>query len=308
MNLTMQKYRTDDDYCRIREFLSEVFRANGRRELCWQPYRFDYWRWHGIENLGQGSLETGVFIWETSAGRIGAVLHGESPGNVFLQVHPDCRSRQLEEEMISVAEANFPVLSRQGGLGLRVWVLEQDRVRREIVIRRGYVESSHVDYQRRRDMSLPIPDVPVPEGYVVRSLGGDEDLPARGMVSWKAFHPDESDDAFTGWKWYRNIQRAPFYRRDLDLVAVAPDGELASFCTIWYDETNRTGSFEPVGTAPAHQRLGLARAVMHEGLHRLKRLGTDLAFVGSWNEATHALYGSMGFTEYDLLKGWVKKL
>jgi hypothetical protein len=35
-----------------------------------------------------------------------------------------------------------------------------------------------------------------------------------------------------GWRWYRDVQRAPLYRRDLDLVAVAPDGELAAFCTL----------------------------------------------------------------------------
>ena len=91
----------------------------------------------------------------------------------------------------------------------------------------------------------------------------------RSWLSWKAFHSDEPDERYEGWEWYRNVQRFPLYRRDLDLVAVAPDGELAAFCTVWFDDVTRTGSFELVGAHPAHQRRGLGRAVMYEGLRRL---------------------------------------
>ena len=47
MGLSMRTAREQDDYWRIREFLREVFLLNGRRELSWQAYRFDYCRWHG---------------------------------------------------------------------------------------------------------------------------------------------------------------------------------------------------------------------------------------------------------------------
>jgi hypothetical protein len=100
----------------------------------------------------------------------------------------------------------------------------------------------------------------------VRALGEVEELPARSWASWRAFHPDEPDERYQGWEWYHNIQRIPLYRRDLDVVAVAPNGEIASFCTVWFDDVTRTGVFEPVGTAPEHQRRGLGKAVMCEGL------------------------------------------
>jgi ribosomal protein S18 acetylase RimI-like enzyme len=135
-------------------------------------------------------------------------------------------------------------------------------------------------------------------------LGDEKELPARSLVSWRAFHPNEPDDHYEGWTWYLNVQRAPLYRRDLDLVAVAPGGEFASFCTVWFDDVNRMGVFEPVGTAPAHQRRGLGKAVMCEGLRRLKHLGATLATVGSYSNEAGALYASLGFTEYDLLERW----
>ncbi|PDV97386.1 GNAT family N-acetyltransferase [Candidatus Chloroploca asiatica] len=45
----------------------------------------------------------------------------------------------------------------------------------------------------------------------------------------------------------------------------------AAFCTLWYDEATRTVAFEPVGTHPEHQRTGLGKALMAEGLRRVPR-------------------------------------
>jgi len=105
---------------------------------------------------------------------------------------------------------------------------------------------------------------------------------------------------------YRNIQRAPLYRRDLDIVAIAPDGAVASFCTAWFDDATRTGVFEPVGTVPAHQRSGLGKAVLCEAFRRLKHLGAIMAYVHSYEPPAHALYATAGFTDYDLVEPWVK--
>ena len=44
-----------------------------------------------------------------------------------------------------------------------------------------------------------------------------------------------------------------------------------------------------------------------EGLRRAQRLGATLATVSSYGKAAHALYESMGFTEFDLLEPWIKE-
>jgi len=45
-----------------------------------------------------------VFIWETTDGRIAAVLNREGPGNAFLQVHPGllAKIRDLGLPLLSV--------------------------------------------------------------------------------------------------------------------------------------------------------------------------------------------------------------
>jgi GNAT superfamily N-acetyltransferase len=85
------------------------------------------------------------------------------------------------------------------------------------------------------------------------------------------------------------VQRVPLYRRDLNIVAVAPDGELAAICTVWFDDVTRTAVLEPVGTHPEHQKRGLGKAVMSDGLRRAERLGATLATVSSYGKAAHAI-------------------
>jgi GNAT superfamily N-acetyltransferase len=210
--------------------------------------------------------------------------------------------------MLEVAEQKLPKIKEDGKRELVAWVNADDISTKELFTERGYVRSKFAaEHMRRRFFSTPVPDSVIPEGYTVRALGDEDELPARSWLSWKAFHPSEPDEKYQGWEWYQNVQRVPLYRRDLDIVAVAPDGELAAFCTVWFDDVTRTAVFEPVGTHPDHQKRGLGKAVMSEGLRRAQRLGATLATVSSYGKAAHALYESMGFTEFDLLEPWMRE-
>lgn len=308
MTLSVRRYRDDNDLWRIRAFLREVFLLNGRREWSWPAYRFDYWRWHGAENMGHGPLEEKVAIWEAENGRIVAVLNSEGPGHAHLQLHPEYSTRELQEAMISMAEERLAVTAADGSRRLVVWAHHGDTVRQEILAARGeYRRSDWLEYQRFRTLDGPLPHTPSPDGFRVRALRGVDEFPARSYLSFQAFHPDEPVSNYQGWEWYANVERAPLYRRQLDLVVEARDGQLAAFCTVWFDDVTRSGAFEPVGTAPAYQRRGLGRAVMEEGLRRLQALGATLAFVGSYEEAAHNLYASLGFTDYSLYEPWVRR-
>ncbi len=309
MSLVLHNYRTEDDYWRMRTFLRDVFVQNNRRKLSWPVARLDYWRWHGIMNLGDGTLETGVYLWETQDQQLVAILNQENAGQAFLQIHPAFRTTVLEEQMIAQAEDCLRAPSLRGGQVLWVWADAGDALRQEILIRRGYTLIREAEeHQWRRDLTLPIPDNPVQEGYMIRSLGDDSELPSRSWASWRAFHPDKPDSDYDpDWSWYLNIQTAPLYRRDLDLVAIASGGEVVAFTTIWYDDVTRCGYFEPVGTMPEHQRRGLGRALLCEGMHRLKKMGATQAMIGGCEPPANALYQSVVGPVYDLSQAWEKR-
>jgi len=308
MPLTMRPYQTEDDYWRIRAFLRQGFLLNSRRELCWQVARLDYWRWHVIENCNLcDPVEDVTFIWETPDRQIAAVLNPEGRVEAHLHVHPGLRTPELEEEMIIVAEQHLAAPRSDGVRRLWVFADGQDTLRQNTLIRRGYTKRGLSEHQWRRELDVPIPDAPVAPGYTVRSLGDVDELPSRSWASWRAFHPDEPDERYEGWEWYHNIQRMPLYHRDLDLVTVAPTGEVASFRTVWYDDVTRSAYYEPVGTMPEHQRRGLAKALLTEGLRRLKRMGATRAFVGGYEPGPNALYTLVMGNEHDLSEPWVKE-
>ena len=309
MKTTMRRYRFDDDYWRIRRFLREVLLADQREQIGWDVARFDYWRWHGVLNIRDYTLEDAVFIWENAGGEVVAILNPEARGSVFLQIRPDCRTLELETEMLSIAEQYLPWNFDDGRREVHVWAGAKENSLKELLLRRGYSkrQDGTPEHQRRRWLKKPVKPTTPADGYRIRSLGDTDEHAARCWVSWRAFHPNEPDENFKG-GWYHNVQKAPLYRRDLDLVAVAPDGELAAFCTIWFDDVTRTGIFEPVGTAPEHQRQGLGKAILTEGFRRLRSLGADLAYVGSYRDPAHALYASVGFETYRIQEPWYKQV
>jgi mycothiol synthase len=309
LNFLMRSYQNEADYSRIREFLRDVFICNDRRMLSWPVVRLDYWRWHGILNLGDGKLEEHVFFWETEDNRIGAVLNREGAGQAFLNVHPEFKTVGLEEEMIVRAEETLRAPSRKGGMYLWIWSDGGDSQRQEILRNRGFIHIAEADeHQWLRDLEKPIPDHPAKEGYTIRPLGDDSELPSRSWASWRAFHPDEPDEKYDGdWSWYQNIQTAPLYRRDLDLVAITPSGEVAAFTTTWYDDVTHCGYFEPVGTMPEHQRCGLARALLSEGMRRLKQVGATQAMTIGGEPPANGLYESVLGPIHDLSQPWEKR-
>jgi ribosomal protein S18 acetylase RimI-like enzyme len=92
-------------------------------------------------------------------------------------------------------------------------------------------------------------------------------------------------------EYRRTIMSAPDYLPELDLVAVAPNGKLAAFCVcqIFPEDAPRAGGqkegwTDPLGTRPAYQRLGLARALMLSGMRLLKSRGIDTALLGTSSE------------------------
>lgn len=306
--LTMRPYQGETDYWSIRACLRDVFLRTYPHEIGWQTSRFDYWRCHLVDNAGAitASLAETIFLWETPAGQLAAVLNPNSQDEATLTIHPDFHSSELEDTMIAVGE------QRLGTPGQRFFVLVHDQApaRQDILRQRGYAEAGGtVETLWRRDLTTPLPEVSVPVGYHVRAIGdiGGPDWPQRSWVSWRAFHPDEPDADYGGWEWSLNWSRSPLYRQQLDIVAAAPDGQIAAYCVLWYDDVTRTGLFDPVAVMPEHQRRGLGRAIITEALHRAKNMGARLATVGGYEPGANALYGSL-FPQCDRNVPWVKML
>lgn len=159
------------------------------------------------------------------------------------------------------------------------------------------LDATHASYIHfQQALSAPPPDAPLPAGFSVRAVGESEEWQRRVDTHRAAFAPSR----FTV-EGYRNVRAAPNYRPDLDLVAVAPNGDFAAYCLVWYDPASHVGEYEPVGAYPDWRRQGVTRAVLTEGLRRLCALGAEWAIVltSSENAPALRLYESCGFTKHD---------
>lgn len=188
---------------------------------------------------------------------------------------------------------------------LIAWALETDARRIALFERRGYTRGDATMIYRRRGLEPPLPAPPLAPGYRIRHVQGEPDLAARVEVHRDAFAPSRMTV-----EKHRRVMRLPTYRPELDLVVEAPEGGFAAFCIVWWDPDSRLGVFEPVGCHSAHRRQGLTKALMAEGLRRLQALGAQRAVVGSWhaNDASNALYESLGFREFARNTTWDRTL
>jgi mycothiol synthase len=304
-------YGGDDDAWRIRAFLRESFRLDGRRARVWPVARFDYARAHTCPSVGGVSLEEVATVWDDGGAVVALLMPDGGPGEAHLSVHPHHRTPAFDAAMLDVAEERLSVPAGDSRRSLLVWAHDHDASRVAELERRGFERTGGAELSWRRDLSRALEAAPVAEGYSLRSLEHGLDLLERCFASGLAFHDGDAAVALANRAdigWYERIQAAPLYRRDLDVVAVAPDAAIAAFCTVWFDDATRSAMVEPLGVVPAHRRKGLARAVLTDGLRRVQRLGADLAFVGGHSEAANALYGSVlsdGCERYELwLRRW----
>ncbi len=289
--------RDDEDFWLVHRLLIETY------PITPPGFNWDIRRWEGSyfynEEPGWDTRWGGerVRLWETEEGRLVGAVHPEGGhGDAYLEVHPDYR--HIEGDMIDWAEEHLAAPGREGTQPrLCFFVYEYDSWRRRLLEQRGYKKTTSFGTIRRmRFGKWPLPEPVLAEGYTLRTTRPDEEADCQRIADLlnAAFNRD-----FHNAGEFRTFARlAPSFRRDLDLVAEAPDGSLAAYVGLPYDAVNRCGIFEPVCTHPDHRRKGLALALMREGMWRLKALGTVDVSVETGDMApAQGLYGAVGFTE-----------
>lgn len=262
----------------------------------WEIRRWEGSRFYTPDPAWDTRWESQVQLWETADGRLVGAVHPDGGSEVYLEIHPDYR--HLEPDMIAWGEAHLAGPTRDGSQRqVHLFVYEYDALRLRLMRQLGYEKTPYWGVVRRmRFGGQPLPTPALADGYSLRTTRPADRDDCQQIADLlnaafnRTFHCAEEFQTFT--------RMAPCYRNDLDLVAVAPDGTFAAYVGIPYDEGNRCGIYEPVCTHPEHRGRGLARALMFEGLRRLKALGAADVIVGTGDmEPANRLYESVGFPE-----------
>ena len=178
------------------------------------------------ESLKTAFANTGV--WESNGSIVGVVHFEHRPGRIFFQVHPEFRD--LKPEMLEYAEIYLSVGNADRRRKIEIWVNDFDIKFQSVARERGYrlVEGTR-EFWSILEIRNPFPAIKLPEGFRLQSLADANDLNRLHRVLHRGFdHPGEP--LIDGLVGRERMQSAPNYRRDLNIVAVAPDGTYASYC------------------------------------------------------------------------------
>ena len=223
----------------------------------------------------------------------------QNEGSFDLFVHPALYGAPIHETIMDDFVAWAETRAHEAGLEQLwpFWAMEHDEVLTRLMKERGYtvVQADPAPPFFGRSLD-ELPAIQLPGGYAVQSVTSPDDGQLRALVTHGAFGSGDNWDSY--WETYTRFMGSTAYDGERDLFVRSPDGRGASACTIWFDSVNAVGLFEPVGTHPDFQGKGLGKAVMAEGLRRMKEAGMRRAVVGfdPNNAAARALYTSMEFT------------
>ena len=251
-------------------------------------------------------------LWEDPQGRLLALAWFEEYDGVDWQLHPelerDASQRdRIQDEILGWGAAHPERRVGEDGPELWTWALDEgDEERIAFLTGRGFKPDAFHMLQMCCDLSRPKREAPLPDGWTVRHVGGEQEWEERVEAHREVWHPSRVTLAA-----YRCLRACAGYTPELDLIAVSPEADtFGAYALVWHDPANRTGEFEPVGTRPAYRRMGLGRAVIIEGLRRLRDRGCDAAVVYSVhdNEVSTKLYESAGFSTFNRARLYGKKL
>lgn len=294
-DIASRPMRDDQDFWRMRDLLIETVPITPIG-MNWDMRRLDGKRFYNADLDANRLLARPVQLWETGDGRLVGFVLPEGRSDAHLNIHPDFR--HLEGAMIDWAVEHLSKpMSDKDDIHLFIYANEYDALRQRLLTERGFEPTEYWGMIRRlRFGQQPLAEPSLHASYTLRTTQIDDldDCQRIADLLNAAF-----GRTFHNALEYQNFCRlAPCFHQDLDLVAVAPDGSFAAYVGVPFDDVNRRGIFEPVCTHPNHQRKGLGKALMQEGLRRLKAIGAvDVTVDTGDMTPANRLYDSLGFTE-----------
>jgi mycothiol synthase len=238
-----------------------------------------------------------TMLWEETDGSLVAYALIAPPSTVLtFQVHPQARNRGLETQILAWAIAGAQEQARRCGRTFALWCRchEYETERHVLLEEAGFRPLPAKDLRLVCSLDIPLPASHLPAGFVLRrGVHGEE------LQRYQELHQAVFDGTSMGLDYHRS----PTYQPDLDLIAVDVAGTFVAFCLCELHQVADShgeypvGEIGVIGTRPTHQKLGLGRALLLTGLHRLKERGATAVFLETEQAETPALrlFTSLGF-------------
>ncbi len=290
-NYTKQPGITED-YHKVRNFFIRL----GYAEFTYA--RWDWMTTHGyLDKAAVGRIG----IWEEAGQIVGAATFDCQLGNAFCLALPEYAF--LKKEMLLYAKDN---LSKDGEFG--VVIADKDLEFQDIAAELGFRATVDKENDAAFYLDKTSTEYDLPKGFYITTIKETFDMYQYLRVLWKGFnHELNGEGEFQFSKEKDKAAKEGMLRPNVDLnlkvAAVAPDGNFAAYCGMWYDPAAGYAIIEPVATDPKYRRMGLGKAVVLEGIKRAGELGAKTALVGS----SQQFYYSIGLRPFSTATIWREK-
>lgn len=280
-------FGVSEDYIRLHDFLVESRNPEfSYARLDWMITHRPYLQEEHLHKIG---------IWEDDGKIVAADLFDTTLDNIFPVVLKGYE--YLYPEMIIYAMESRGKPDNQK---LQVFINKDNIVLQECARNMGLCQSDEKDKLAKYDLMKEIPECNLPEGFTIVSLEEEHEYEKYARCLFKGFSHEANGEKFTFDENMRKEQQEEMERQMVDLNlklnVKAIDGSYVAHCGMWYDKKSDFAIIEPVATDPDYRKMGLGKAVVLEGLRRVKAMGAKYAYVGSGQKFYYAV-GLVPYTE-----------
>lgn len=261
---------TDADYDAVCNFLIEL----NEKDCChinWNWARFEWMYGHPLFDAGSRDA---FGLWFSEGKVVGAAIYDMYFGEAFCGVLPE-----YDDLFPKVLQYAYEELRDDAGLGIAV--CDGCAKEADTATALGFTRTKQTETVMKLELIRPF-SADLPHGFSISAFDPLEDYEKLQWLFWQGFDHGEDRSEFEK-ELKKNLQLnlspRPHFCRDLSLVAVAPDGEYAACCGLWYHDLTDYAYVEPVCTVPSCRKKGLARALLSEALNRAEKLGAKKAYV-----------------------------
>jgi mycothiol synthase len=234
---------------------------------------------------------------------------------LWFYVHPKVRGEGVDKNIIAWGEQRLREAAKERNLPakLRAYSREDKTDEIRLLEKQGFAVDRYF-LTMARSLSEPIPEPEFPANFSLTHVSGEQDIQPWVEMFNQSFidhwnHHDLTVETVRYW------MSDPNYQPELDLIAVSGDRKFAAFCDCQIkshenaNSDNKEGWIELLGTRRDFRKMGLGKAMLLAGLHRLKAAGANTAKLSvdadSLTGATK-LYKSVGFRPMETWIEWAK--
>lgn len=286
-----------EDYQLVRDFFLKL------PEDAFTYARWDWMITHGMLDstaLGQIGLwfDDDNHDLDSQATLIGVATYDVMLGSAYCFTLPGYEA--LKTEIYPYAAQH---LSKDSDFNLII--SDHDAVGQSIAAKLGYVPTP----DHESDAIFLCDETPtnyiLPDGYTIVDMASHYNAYEYLNVLWKGFEHEKNGEGpliFT--EEEQKESDHGMFRENVDLslrlAVMNSEGHYVAYCGMWYDPFVDYAVIEPVATDPYYRRMGLGRAVVLEGIKRVKAMGAKKVFVGS----NQQFYYSLGMRPYQSATMW----